>query len=216
MSLFNSDATVAKVVQYFNENSSPNINTRSRDYWTGIDMSVHSNQPFFKTWVAFCAISKMFNDNYYYSDSDTFLPKRTPIKFKYISNNLAEIIVSFAVEAQNISEVSNSGENGYLMSNMGSQYYSSSNKAYYTDTPYFDSSYPRANGPLQLIWDSAKVLNALARGSGGNKNLPNNGGLNIRISEGRDNTKLNVSIKSDLPLVSPLLAFYPIIKNTIW
>lgn len=214
MSLFNSDATVAKVLQYFNDN--PSINANSRAYWTGIDMSIHNDQPFFKSWVAFCAIAKMINDFYYYSSDNPSYPKRTPIKFNSNSSNLAEIIISFAVEANNINEVSSSNENGYLMSNMGSQFSSSSNRNYYTDTPYYNSSNPRANQPLQLIWDSAKVLNALARGTGGNRDLPNNGGLNIRISEGRDNTKLNVTVRSDVPLVSPLLAFYPIIKNTTW
>ena len=214
MSLFNSDATVAKVLQYFNDNLS--INSNSRNYWTGIDMSIHNDQPFFKSWVAFCAIAKMINDYYYYSADNPSYPKRTPIRFNSVSSKIVEIIVSFAVEANNINEVSSSSENGYLMSNMGSQFSSSSNKNYYTDTPYFGSSSPRPSFALQLIWDSAKVMNALARGTGGNRELPNNGGLNIRISEGRDNTKLNVSIRSNVPLVSPLLAFYPIIKNSTW
>ena len=212
MSLFNNDATVANVVQYFNDN--PSINANSKTYWTGIDMSIHSDQPFFKTWVAFCAISKMINDYYYYSAENPSYPKRTPIKFDFISPNLVRMAVGFAVEADNINEVSSSNENGYLMSGMGFQYYSSSNRNYYTDTPYFNSSSPRANQPLQLIWDSAKVLNALARGGVVNKDLPDNGGLNIRIYEGRDNSKLNVAIKCGVPLSAPLLAFYQAIKNS--
>lgn len=213
MSLFNSNATVAKVVEFFNTNES--LNSDSRNYWTGIDMSIHNDQPFFKVWVAFCAISKMINDSYYASDTETYLPKRTPINFDYLKNNLLRIRVSMLVEADNVSEVSSSSYNGYLMSNMSSQFSRSSYSQYYSaQTPYLASSSPRPDDPLQQIWDSARVLNSLAKGTGGNRELPDNGGLNIRLGETSDSTKMRLSIKAEVPLASSMLAFYSTLKNS--
>ncbi len=208
MSLFNDDATVAKVVQYFQDNT---VNATSRSYWTGIDMSVHNDQPFFKVWVAFCSISKMINDYYYYSSENPSYPRRTPIRFGLKAANLVDLTVGFQVEPNNPNEVSGSNENGYLMSNMGSQYYSSSNRNYYLDTPYFNSSNPRANQALQLIWDSARVLNTLAKAGAANKELPNNGGLGVRILEGSE--KLNVTIRCDVPLLTPLMPLWADVNN---
>ncbi len=215
MSLFDEQATVEKVVQYLATNPA-GIASQTIDYWTGIDMSVHNTQPFFKAWVAFCAITQMGNGYYYYSADNPSYPKRTPVKFDYRKKEIVRMTVSMLVEADDTNEVSDYNSNGLMMANSSSSYgsyYSSSSKSHYPETPYFHSTNPRAYYPLRQIWDTARVLNYLAK-INEDKSLPNNGGLNIRLSETNDVTKIRASVVVDIPMKAPLIPDYATTKNS--
>ncbi len=190
MTLYDSNATVSKVINYLK-----NSDLRSKNDWSNADISVHNDYPFFPLWVSICSSVKNLADAYASNPNNPDYYRIQPISYMFESPYRAKILINFFVEASDITEVS-----GYLVNGPAcfSRRFNSSSTA---QTPYL--RYVYFKNPLQGLWDLSRVLDYFAVSD---YKLPARGGLGISVKE--DLERPVVKIWTYVNLVQPQMINY--------